>query len=393
MCDVGYLMSQHVVSIMQMLTVELHSKYNMQMLTTKCLNTAVMFMYLMVGSDSDSTATTGNSSSATTGNSSSTTKGNDRWYDHTHFCDVSTIRNRVKENKKLKDNDGRTGAEELFRKALEARPAYPRTLYYIMLTDGDLPKATTTNSNSSRNTSRNTSRNSNSNNTTWKKVYNAYNESLPLGRAPVTRAPPKGVQSGGDDGTKYFPGHVFVVERLAPEVGQRLPRFSLYQSYIGHYDLAEHAGAGAIPVGYARMKNLLAGLVNMTVQTTWDKTTTRFWKDLTNVDEKHASQFEGYVMPGRIHFCYKEVVPKSCTSGLCSFVKVSLGILSKLKNENNGDGGLVYGAHGGTKSVPNAISHSNGALPMTVDQLIDDFMVLQQKLSCFDKDDVHAHAL
>ncbi len=49
-CDLPYLIKPHLRAIMQLLTVELR-EYNMSLITTKCLNTAVLLMYLYLGAD------------------------------------------------------------------------------------------------------------------------------------------------------------------------------------------------------------------------------------------------------------------------------------------------------------------------------------------------------
>lgn len=47
-CDIGYILKEYVKPLMQLLTNDIR-EYNMQLLTTKCLNTAVMLMIFMLG--------------------------------------------------------------------------------------------------------------------------------------------------------------------------------------------------------------------------------------------------------------------------------------------------------------------------------------------------------
>jgi hypothetical protein len=47
-CDMGYILKNYTDVIIQMLTTDI-PEYNMENLTTKCLNTAVMLMYFMMG--------------------------------------------------------------------------------------------------------------------------------------------------------------------------------------------------------------------------------------------------------------------------------------------------------------------------------------------------------
>lgn len=48
-CDIGYIISNYITPLMQCLTNDIKD-FNMQLLTTKCLNTAVMIMFFMLGS-------------------------------------------------------------------------------------------------------------------------------------------------------------------------------------------------------------------------------------------------------------------------------------------------------------------------------------------------------
>jgi hypothetical protein len=106
MCDIGYLIKDHVPAVMQLLTNAL-PEYNMQMLTTKCLNTAVMMMYLMLGADG---------------------------LRITRHCDVENVRKR----------HGRAPASQAdiardLRDEVMSTRTSNRALFYLMITDGDMP--------------------------------------------------------------------------------------------------------------------------------------------------------------------------------------------------------------------------------------------------------------
>lgn len=47
-CDLGYILSNYITPLMQCLTNDI-KEFNMQLLTTKCLNTAVMLMFFLLG--------------------------------------------------------------------------------------------------------------------------------------------------------------------------------------------------------------------------------------------------------------------------------------------------------------------------------------------------------
>jgi len=56
MCDTGYLIKDHIHGLLQLISIELRGKYNMPMISTKCLHTAVMIMYLLLDTEGVSKA-------------------------------------------------------------------------------------------------------------------------------------------------------------------------------------------------------------------------------------------------------------------------------------------------------------------------------------------------
>lgn len=64
-CDMGYIVANYVTPMMQCLTNDLKS-FNMQLRTTKCLNTAVMMMFFFIGSKATKRANTCESSKVRT---------------------------------------------------------------------------------------------------------------------------------------------------------------------------------------------------------------------------------------------------------------------------------------------------------------------------------------
>lgn len=101
-CDVGYIIKDYITPLMQALSVHL-SEYNMRLIETKCLNTAVMMMYLFFGPNS---------------------------LKHTQYCDVHNV---VERHKNGQDNN-RQIVKQLSKDIL--RKTNKRYVYYIMLTDG-----------------------------------------------------------------------------------------------------------------------------------------------------------------------------------------------------------------------------------------------------------------
>lgn len=108
MCDIGYIVQDHIPALMQLVTNDL-PQYNMQLITTKCLNTAVMFMYLFLGQKA---------------------------LQYTRYCEVPTVQKRYREH----GNFSLATVQAFEKDALAAVTAdkAERTLYYVMLTDSPL---------------------------------------------------------------------------------------------------------------------------------------------------------------------------------------------------------------------------------------------------------------
>jgi hypothetical protein len=101
-CDIGVLVKDYVKPLMQALTVDIR-EYNMRLITTKCLNTAVMFMILFFGKSA---------------------------LKDTEYCDVRNVvlRHQSQIDKNVSLVDGL--ANDLMRRTKH------RYVYYVMLTDG-----------------------------------------------------------------------------------------------------------------------------------------------------------------------------------------------------------------------------------------------------------------
>jgi hypothetical protein len=236
MCDIGYIVKDHLDAIIQVLTNRL-TEYNMQILTTKCLNTAVMMMYLLLGADALQT---------------------------TRHCDVENVRTRHQSNPYPSQSNASGDAAIALRNDISA--CRKRALFYVMITDGKMPHV-----------------------------------------------------NGVDTPDKYFPGHVFVIERL-----QR-GSCNIYQSYINKYDMAGHIDmSGSLSNGSGHMQELMNGLVAMMGKIAWDRECSDFWVKLTNVNAEHAQQFEGHIINNNLLMCYKKVETGNCVSKLKKLVNDEL---------------------------------------------------------------------
>lgn len=105
-CNIGFIIKNHVKCIMQLLTNDL-PQFNLRLQTTKCLNTAVMLMQFLLGS-----------------------KG----LQIVDACDTRDVIDRHKNG--IENNDNLL--EQLKKQVLSKREK-TRTLYYILLSDGYFP--------------------------------------------------------------------------------------------------------------------------------------------------------------------------------------------------------------------------------------------------------------
>lgn len=259
MCDMGYLIADHVTSLMQVVTNEL-PQYTMQVITTKCLNTAVMIMYLFLGRAA---------------------------LEHTEFCDVTNVRARraksihdpskhvmqalIDDALGGHDTDPMRDAQALKNVATGPPPRPPgpskpstRVLYYVMITNGLMPHVTP----------------------------------LPAG-VPVP--PPR-----------MFPGHVFVIERL--------PRgtFNLYQSYINHFKLNDVVKINSsFSLSHSKLSQILKDVQSIFTRRVWDAQSTTAWKQLSHVSE---TRFEGHMFGGNVLMCYTRKDTNKCIGELRTFV-------------------------------------------------------------------------
>lgn len=163
-----------------------------------------------------------------------------------------------------------------------------------------------------------------------------------------------------DDLEYYFPGHVFVIERV--DRG----RFNMYQSFIGEYDLNGYINkVSALSVGRTRMMKWVQGMVDMMgVGKTWDDSVQEFWSDMTITND--FANMKNMHIDGNIHFCYTSYPIKDCKASLLNFVTRHLNLLSKEKDID-----ATYGIH---PSIYNEYT------PLTVRAMKASLNVVQKRL-------------
>lgn len=127
--------------------------------------------------------------------------------------------------------------------------------------------------------------------------------------------------------SRVFPGHVFVVEKMADE------SYNLYQSYISNYDLSGHfeRNLHTFQLDKNRLLRFMKQVQKLYKHGIWTPSMTKAWLDITFVDE---SQLNNYVFKDASYFCYRSVPLTTCLENLDTFVKTLSGY-EKLKADIN----------------------------------------------------------
>lgn len=301
---------------MQLLTNEIQGM-GMRLMTTKCLNTAVMMWYLFLGDEVNVGAPV--------------------------QCDSRSVRDHVVAKRETlptrayaeDPSNPRVVLAALQRDLLApAPPSDERTLFYVMLTDADLPRATfaSTPPHSTTGASftgqpqpqpqpqRQRQRAealggdaTTTHSSPWKRL-----------RRLLTAAPPSLREAGRDrdeQEVRFFPGHVFVVEKIGG-----VNRYNLYQSYIDAYTLAGHAAFNkSFSVSEKSMRGVAHGLLRLYSEPCWSPASTAFWKHFAHVD---ASEFEGFQFSEQSFVCYRTAKTHNCVQRFRDFLRQKRRMLS-----------------------------------------------------------------
>lgn len=318
LCDVGYVIQGHIPALMQIMTDHIQD-YNMNLLTTKCLNTAVTIWYLFLGQD-------------------------DTALKAVQYCDSRAVNERgISKKKKSRSGSWATdvlnpvvASERLGEELLSAVYAtegscVTRRIFYVMMTDA----------------------------------------TLKLGRSDAEKQKQKQKQQ-----RISFPGHVFVIEKVGrggSDVAAGSNRYNLFQSYISKYTLEGHAVFNkSFAMSQETVDDVVRNIRRMYAEPVWSKETTRFWKGFTHVD---ASEFEGYAFAGSSHLCYQSVNTTNCVSHLGSFLRAKKKVVLDGMERGVLSGSDVYGDK---SKFPN--KGERDFEPFTNDQILSEIDTILDKL-------------
>lgn len=293
-CDIGYIISNYITPLIQCLTNDIKD-YNMGLLTTKCLNTAVMIMFFMLGERGLKKA--------------STCDSRDVVKRHTDYLTKYNIQDKHSSNKQVLAK---------MRRKIMRKCSKTRELYYILMNDSQFPYIGTTKPDA------------------------------------------------------FFPGHVFVLEKIP---GEPTPYYYIYQSYINKYDLKGHLTHknNTLKMSYKETGELLDKLRYILTETsTWDEKCIQYWKDFTFVD---TSNIQGSTTEGRLFICCASSKVLNCMENIENYVDTKLQQLSTL---NASDNHAVYGNV--TKYHSNDKVMSNGEMQAQLSDLLKDLRKYKKKL-------------
>jgi hypothetical protein len=260
--DLARMMKGNLKAVIQLLSRYL-PEYRMSLLTTKCLNTAVMVMYLALG---DAALVT------------------------TRQCDVETVRRRRRRDSFA--SRGMTYDDQAIARRLKQRVLDPsasgRELHYVMLTDGNMPRQ-------------------------HDSVADAEGKRGPKdvyfpGHVFVIESFPD-PQGGNGRRHRFYQSyinHYDVVQHTA----------------MMH---SSNGGDATVPdIRESELARILDGLIDMAARPVWDPAMTAFWSWFARVPRAHAAQFEGYRRSGIVLMCHRHVKADRCARSLRSLAERAL---------------------------------------------------------------------
>lgn len=294
LCDLGYVIVDHVPAMIQILTNELR-EYNMELISTRCFNTAVMMWYLFLGERQGS-------------------------MEYASECECHSVRRRGMQTRRLLSvkeyarhpNNPSVVLEDLESSLLAAASSFAastecsknnnkntvgagcpestvcsREIYYVILTNANLPRS----------------------------VPSSSSNKNPL----------------RDE--QWFPGHVFVIEKSCRTEEGGAPRFNLYQSYINNYTLQGHALFNrSYSMSADKMRKTLRGMRALFQNPAWTQDDTSFWKKFTHVQ---VPQYEGYNFADNVFVCFRKANTTRCVDNLRNLLqKLSHNLEHKLSTKN-----------------------------------------------------------
>jgi len=226
-----------------------------------------------------------------------------------NYCDTREV---VKRHKEGQDNN--TVIMNALKKQLFSKREKSRTLYYILLTDGYFPFASQT-------------------------------------LTPTNHV--------------YFPGHVFILEKIWDSTESR-HYFYFYQSFINQYTLKQHIEFNnGLKISWEQALNLIGNLEYILKAKQWGQENVNKWKQMTFTD---SSQFTNTNCQGQFFLCFKKAKSTICYNNLLECLQKVMTNLNKLPTQNDND---IYG---------DQTLYDDDANPLTNKQLKQEVLSLMSKI-------------
>lgn len=221
-------------------------------------------------------------------------------------CDTRAVIKRHTNGEEQNDTIIKELTKQLFSKREKSR-----TLYYILLSDGYFPQSTATNQ------------------------------------------------------PKYFPGHVFILEKIYDD-DIKTHVFFFYQSYINQYTLKEHIQMNkGLRITSTQAQQLLSDLASVLQSKTWDRNNVRKWYNITFADSSNLLDTESQ---NRFYLCFRKAKTTTCLQRLEQYLKTKHSIILSNKTliDNN-----IYG---------DVLLYDDDTKPLTNNEVLMGIETLLQKI-------------
>ena len=277
-CEITEIIMKYLDSFVQLCSYKIDG-YNINMRTTKCLNTAVVLTYLLSGKENISTI---------------------------EYCDVDSIKNRFNKLNSLSQKKllSKSILDEL--KINLSVPEDDRFFYYILLTNNTMDK-------------------SNKINLTQKETMH-----FPGHVFIIDKFLNKNICNNNSKNNNN------VTKKSEDKLKQKI-EYKIYQSYINKYDLKGHYKKNNNSLRLKTDQNvtidyLIEGFENIIYNEVWNEDAVKFWNYLTFVDTNHLVNYK----TDKMFICYQKIKVNSCYNKILKFLEKELNILYKhLIDENS----------------------------------------------------------
>jgi hypothetical protein len=146
-----------------------------------------------------------------------------------------------------------------------------------------------------------------------------------------------GKDVNNNDIQKYFPGHVFILEKIY-NVSSKQHIFYFYQSYINKYSLTEHIEMNkGLKISHKRAEELLNDLSSVLKSPTWNNDNVKKWYDMTFVDSSDFLETQSHQ---QFYLCFRKAKTTDCLDRLKKYLNKKYELISKIPSSESN---IIYG--------------------------------------------------